>query len=117
MKKSVNKSGLASLLSEELGLSHKICLDITSKLFSAIIDITYKESQELNIKNFGKFLTRRKKARPGRDIGRDRAVEITTRDILAFSPSRKLKKLLNTEILKDSSDYMPELDAHSHPQI
>ncbi|MDX1916468.1 MAG: HU family DNA-binding protein [Rickettsiaceae bacterium] len=94
MIKSCNKLHIASILANRIGLSHRICLSLTSKLFTIIIDIL-KQDKELNIKNFGKFALRQKKLRPGRDILRGKSIDIPARTVVAFLASRNFREHLN----------------------
>ncbi|MBP7190190.1 MAG: HU family DNA-binding protein [Rickettsiaceae bacterium] len=94
MMNKINKEKIAIALENEIGFPLSVCKDIVTKTFDSAMDILLKE-KALKIKNFGNFALKSKSARPGRNPKTMEPLEVSAREIIAFSPSRNLKKELN----------------------
>jgi nucleoid DNA-binding protein len=93
-KETVTKEKIAARLSEDLGLSHILCEEISYTIFQEIVDLV-KAEKKITLKNFGKFYINHKKSRPGLNIRTKDVVAIAPRDVLRFTPSRLFKSKIN----------------------
>ena len=96
MSQTITKAALSNKVSEKLGISQALCEDIISSIFEAIIDILDKE-KILKIQNFGTFKIHSKKERFGLNISRMQPVTISSRRVINFLASKKLKAQVNKE--------------------
>lgn len=62
-------------------------------LFAA--DAQRKPERRLKISGFGNFIVRYKRSRPGRNPQNGQKIAITSRYVLTFKPSSKLKEAIN----------------------
>jgi integration host factor subunit alpha len=95
--KTITRLEIAEKISEELGLSVAGCEDVISQVFTDLISIV-KDEGNIHIKNFGSFELFKKKPRPGRNISKNIEVIIEEKNVVRFSASRNLRKLVNSEI-------------------
>lgn len=92
----ITKEKIAEQLKSQLGLSALMCEEITLQLFSAILDLT-KENNKIMLQNFGTWKVNYKKPRPGFNIQTGNSVEIKSRSVLRFIPSKYLRKKINSD--------------------
>ncbi|PCJ27131.1 MAG: integration host factor [Rickettsiales bacterium] len=90
----ITKDKIAERLKGRLGLSSVICEEITSHIFSEILNITEQEGK-LMLKNFGVWRINHKAARVGFNIKSGNSVRITPRSVLRFIPSKSFKEQIN----------------------
>jgi len=64
---------------------------IVSEVFDVLKDRMYQE-ETVNIAGFGKFLTKKREARIGRNPQTGTAVEIGAKNVPCFKPSKELKE-------------------------
>lgn len=96
--KSVNKENLARMLHDKIGLSSLVCSTIVSSVFDNIVKLLVIE-KSLKLKNFGSFVVYQKQKRPGMNLNTKEIVEIASRKVIKFTPSRNLKGKLNCEVV------------------
>jgi DNA-binding protein HU-beta len=92
---SINKKELAVYVAANNGLSKKTSEKIIDDIFE-FIAASLAEGDEVNIKDFGKFQSRSKAARTGRNPSTGAAVEIAAKNAPGFKPSNALKAKLNS---------------------
>ena len=92
---SVSKQDISLYLYSQLGLSKKMCQEITDSFFSVIVD-ALENGEAVRLKNFGKFKIRHKKSRIGRNPKTMEEFTISERYVVCFTPSKNLKKNINT---------------------
>jgi nucleoid DNA-binding protein len=90
----INKKELASYVAANNGISKKSSEKIIDDAFQFIAD-SMRRGEEVNIKEFGKFISRRKEARICRNPATGAKVEIGAKNAPSFKPSLSLKALLN----------------------
>lgn len=91
---SISKELIAEKLSNKLGLSRAILVDITNDLFNVMSDsiIAHKT---LKITNFGSFKVNYKSSRPGYNLSNMEKVDVAARHRVSFSASKFLRELIN----------------------
>lgn len=90
----VNKKELGDYIAANHGLTKSVALEVVSDLFSCIA-ASLQGGGEVNIKGFGKFVTKNKAARTGRNPATGASVEIAAKVAVSFKPSAELKNELN----------------------
>lgn len=90
----INKKEIAVYVAANNGLTKKMSEAIVDDIFQFVAD-SMSNGEEVNIKDFGKFISRAKAARTGRNPSNGEAVEIPARNSPGFRPSKALKALLN----------------------
>ena len=88
------RDDIADYINQEFGLSKKDCNDIVNDILEEVIK-GLVESNFVKIHNFGTFRLKRKNARIGRNPKTKKEVIIESRNIISFTPSKKILKLLN----------------------
>ncbi|AAU04162.1 HU family DNA-binding protein [Rickettsia typhi] len=89
----ITKNKISLMLNSKLGFSNNLCEEIVNTVFSNILEIA--KVQKLTLKNFGSFEVKQKKQRPGINFHTKSPVMIASKKNLRFSPSEKLKALIN----------------------
>ena len=91
----VTRDEIAEFINQEFGLSKKDCSDFVNTIIEEIIEGLIKY-QIVKIHNFGTFKLKRKKPRIGRNPKTKEDVLIEERNIIKFTPSKKILKYLNS---------------------
>ncbi|MBT4921907.1 MAG: integration host factor subunit alpha [Rickettsiales bacterium] len=94
MVENVTKKNLSENISNQTGISYSQTSHIVDDLFDFIVQITDEEGS-LVIPQFGKFQTRKKKARSGRNPKTKEEFKIEEREVLTFNCSEVLKEFIN----------------------
>lgn len=95
-QKTITKEHIASQLYTQLGFSMSICEEFIQELLDELYLLT-KQDESLTILNFGKFYINHKKPRPGFNIHTNETIEITSRSVMRFIPSKILKNKVNNK--------------------
>ena len=84
----------------QIGFSKKISESLFDDIFDVIVDnlIKYKK---LKISNFGTFILKNKKSRPGYNFKTKEKKIIKERNVVLFKPSKDFKKFINNKDEKD----------------
>ena len=90
----MTKVDIVDNIYEKVGYSKREALSIVETVFD-IIKETLQHEDKIMVTGFGEFVVRNKKARRGRNPQTGRGMEISSRRILTFKPSRVLKTSLN----------------------
>lgn len=90
----LTKAHLAEVLSENMGLSYKLCSELVVSFFDEIKH-ALTQGQPVKIQGFGSFNLRDKPPRPGRNPKTGEPKEITARRVVTFKPSRSLREQIN----------------------
>ena len=93
----IKKNDIADFINLEFGLSKKDCNDIVKDIINEII-LGLKKSNSVKIHNFGTFRLKYKKERIGRNPKTKEDVMIQPRNVVSFTPSKKIITILNKNI-------------------
>lgn len=96
----LTKAELAELLYEQIGLNKREAKDMVEAFFNEIAQRLVK-GEDVGLSGFGTFLTRDKKARPGRNPRTGEPVEIAPRRVVTFGVSSKLRKVVEGDGVSD----------------
>ena len=92
----MNKTEMAEKLAKKTGLTQAKAAEVVDTIFSTkpgegIIAVELDAGREVSIAGFGKFDTRRSKARTGRNPQTGAEIQIAARTVAKFSPAKGLK--------------------------
>ena len=88
----MTKLDLAKVVKERLGLSGAESLRVTGEVFSAI-SLALKESGRLELRGFGTFLVKMRKARIGRIISLNKPIKVPGYKTVVFVPGKDIKRI------------------------
>ena len=93
----ITRDNISEFINNEFGLAKKDCDDIVNELIEQIIEglIKYKI---FKIHNFGTFKIKEKKSRLGRNPKTKEEVMIPERNVISFTPSKKILLMMNNTI-------------------
>ncbi len=86
----MTRKEIVKTISEKLGLTQLVAHDIVQKTFDAIIE-TLVEERRIELRNFGVFEVRRRKARRARNPKTGRAVEVPEKFTVIFKPGKEME--------------------------
>jgi integration host factor subunit alpha len=92
--KNLTKKEISNNIKDNLGLPHSYSVDFLDS-FIEILIYTLKIDKKFNVKNFGSFKLNFKKSRKGRNPKTKEEFEINERNVVKFTASNYLKKLIN----------------------
>jgi len=90
----LTKAGMASMISEVLGLEKKKSLESVEKTIE-IIKSTLESGEDVLVSGFGKFCVNEKKKRRGRNPFTGEQLMLSPRKVVTFKCSGKLKAQMN----------------------
>lgn len=91
----MNKSKFVEALAERVDLSKTKAADVVGAIFdpnNGILAQAMQDSESVSIAGFGKFESRQRKARKGRNPHTGQEMKIPAKRVPAFSASSKLKE-------------------------
>ena len=92
----LTKDSLSERLHDRIGLPLKEARAVIEMLLEEL-KMKLEAGEDVKISNFGKWSVRRKRARPGRNPHTGQQIEISSRRIVTFHPSDKLRERLNSD--------------------
>src|SRR5215472_17189459 len=100
----VTKKEIVKQISDRLGLTQLKTKEIVQKTFDAIIDTLLSEKR-IELRNFGVFEVKRRKARKARNPRTGDRVDVEPKNVVTFKPGKEMEERVRN--LKD----VPELTA------
>lgn len=104
----VTKKEIVKQISERLGLTQLKTKEIVQQTFDAIVD-TLLEVRRIELRNFGVFEVKTRKARKARNPRTGEKVEVPPKNVVTFKPGKEMEervRLLN--IADGASDSLQE---------
>ena len=95
--KNITREEISEFINNEFGLSRKDCSDLVNFLLEDII-AGLISNNIVKIHNFGTFKVKKKKERIGRNPKTKENVVISSRNVISFTPSKKILKAINNNI-------------------
>ncbi|MEY2724766.1 MAG: hypothetical protein RLZZ458_633 [Planctomycetota bacterium] len=86
----MTKKEIVKTISEKLGLTQLTTRDIVQKTFDAIVE-TLVEEGRIELRNFGVFEVRRRKARKARNPRTGGAVQVPEKLTVSFKPGKEME--------------------------
>jgi integration host factor subunit beta len=87
----VTKKEIVKTISEELGLTQLKTKEIVQKTFNAIID-TLVEDRRIELRNFGVFEVKKRKARQARNPRTSEKVYVPEKFVVTFKPGKEMEE-------------------------
>ena len=92
----MNKTELSAKLAKQTDLTQAKALEVVESIFSSesghgIIALELDADRDVSIAGFGKFETRQRKAREGRNPATGETIQIAAKKVVAFKPAKGLK--------------------------
>ena len=97
MINNITRDSIAEFINQEFGLTKKDCNDLVNDIIEEIIN-GLNEKQIVKIHNFGTFKIKQKKSRIGRNPKTKKEVMISERNVISFTPSKKILLMMNNTI-------------------
>lgn len=89
----LTKADLAEYLFSKVGLNKREAKDIIEQFFEDI-RIALENGWQVKLSGFGNFLLRDKGERPGRNPKTGKEIPVSSRRVVTFRPSQKLRHLV-----------------------
>ena len=86
----MTKKEIVKTISEKLGLTQLTTRDIVQKTFDAIVE-TLVEEGRIELRNFGVFEVRRRKARKARNPRTGGSVQVPEKLTVSFKPGKEME--------------------------
>jgi len=93
----ITRDNISEFINNEFGLAKKDCDDIVNELIEQII-VGLMTHKIFKIHNFGTFKIKQKKSRLGRNPKTKEEVMISERNVITFTPSKKILSIMNQNI-------------------
>src|SRR5690349_3632645 len=90
-KRNVTKKEIVKQISEELGLTQLKTKEIVQKTFNAIVDTLLREKR-IELRNFGVFEVKRRKARKARNPRTGAKVDVEPKNVVTFKPGKEMEE-------------------------
>ena len=87
----VTKKEIVKQISEELGLTQLKTKEIVQKTFKAIVDTLLREKR-IELRNFGVFEVKRRKARKARNPRTGEKVDVEPKNVVTFKPGKEMEE-------------------------
>jgi integration host factor subunit beta len=87
----VTKKEIVKQISDELDLTQLKVKDIVQKTFDAIVETLLRE-RRIELRNFGVFEVKRRKARKARNPRTGEPVEVEPKNVVTFKPGKEMEE-------------------------
>ena len=94
----ITRDNISEFINNEFGLAKKDCDDIVNEIIEQIIEGLTKY-KIFKIHNFGTFKIKQKNSRLGRNPKTKEEVMISKRNVISFTPSKKILLIMNNKNL------------------
>lgn len=98
----MRKADIITRISEKTGVP-KVDVLVSLEAFFKEVKDTLSEGENLYVRGFGSFIRKTRKAKIGRNIKKNVAIEIPEHDIPAFKPSKVFVELIKENSIKRNS--------------
>ena len=87
----MTKKEIVRQISEEIGLTQLKTKEIVQKTFKAIVDTLLREKR-IELRNFGVFEVKRRKARKARNPRTGERVDVPPKNVVTFKPGKEMEE-------------------------
>ena len=87
----MTKKEIAKKISEQSGIPVRLALEAVQMVFDGIIE-TLQEEGRIELRNFGVFEVKRRRARKARNPRTGEGVNVPARMVVAFKPGREMEE-------------------------
>jgi nucleoid DNA-binding protein len=119
----VTKKEIVKQISERIGLTQLKTKDIVQQTFDAIVE-TLLEVGRIELRNFGVFEVKRRKARKARNPRTGDPVEVPPKNVVTFKPGKEMEEKVRTmknvpaeeeeDLVAENTNGLGDRAAHSH---
>jgi DNA-binding protein HU-beta/integration host factor subunit beta len=107
----VTKKEIVKQISEELGLTQLKTKEIVQKTFNAIVETLLREKR-IELRNFGVFEVKRRKARKARNPRTGEKVDVEPKNVVTFKPGKEMEeRVRQMELVAEELTPAEEVDA------
>lgn len=99
----MRKADIISIISEKTGVP-KVDVIVTVEAFFKEVKDSLAEGENIYVRGFGSFIRKTRKAKIGRNIKKNEAIEIPEHDIPAFKPSKQFVEQIKSSSFKKKND-------------
>jgi nucleoid DNA-binding protein len=111
----VTKKEIVKQISERIGLTQLKTKDIVQQTFDAIVD-TLLEVGRIELRNFGVFEVKQRKARKARNPRTGDKVDVPPKNVVTFKPGKEMeervRRMQNVPVMTDEEDHEDEIENH-----
>ena len=100
----MTKKEIVKQISEEIGLTQLKTKEIVQKTFDAIVETLLREKR-IELRNFGVFEVKRRKARKARNPRTGDKVDVAPKNVVTFKPGKEMEERVR------QMDAVPDLEA------
>jgi nucleoid DNA-binding protein len=116
----VTKKEIVKQISERIGLTQLKTKDIVQQTFDAIVD-TLLEVGRIELRNFGVFEVKQRKARKARNPRTNEKVEVPAKNVVTFKPGKEMeervRKMVHIPSLPPLSDEDDDDEVEATPAL
>jgi DNA-binding protein HU-beta/integration host factor subunit beta len=87
----VTKKEIVKQIADDIGLTQLQTKDIVQKTFDAIVDTLIRETR-IELRNFGVFEVKRRKARKARNPRTGERVDVEPKNVVTFKPGKEMEE-------------------------
>jgi nucleoid DNA-binding protein len=90
----MTKKEIVKQIAEQSGISRQVALEAVQMVFDGIME-TLVEEGRIELRNFGVFEVKRRRARKARDPLTGESVSVPERRVVTFKPGREMEARIN----------------------
>jgi nucleoid DNA-binding protein len=113
----VTKKEIVKQISERIGLTQLKTKEIVQQTFDAIVD-TLLEVGRIELRNFGVFEVKQRKARKARNPRTGARVDVPPKNVVTFKPGKEMeervRQLTNVPVYEDEDEELVGETANGH---
>jgi integration host factor subunit beta len=87
----LTKKEIAKAIAEDVGVSGAMALEIVQRVFDGIIEVLVSEGR-IELRNFGVFVVRKRRARQARNPRTGERVSVPERLVVSFKPGLEMEE-------------------------
>ena len=109
----MTKKEIVKQISEQLGLTQLKTKEIVQKTFDAIVETLLSE-RRIELRNFGVFEVKRRKARKARNPRTGAKVDVEPKNVVTFKPGKEMEERVRKLDLADRAADLAAAGAPAH---
>jgi integration host factor subunit beta len=104
----VTKKEIVKQIADDIGLTQLQTKEIVQKTFDAIVETLIRETR-IELRNFGVFEVKRRKARKARNPRTGAKVDVEPKNVVTFKPGKEMEeRVRNMKIIPNARREEPE---------
>jgi nucleoid DNA-binding protein len=115
----VTKKEIVKQISDRIGLTQLKTKEIVQLTFDAIVD-TLLSDKRIELRNFGVFEVKQRKARKARNPRTGERVDVPPKNVVTFKPGKEMeervRQLTDVPLMTDEDDTLPGESADGEPE-